>query len=111
MCEKVLMRMCADLAGMDSNTVVNWYSLADMSPADSKMLAEELGRRIEDSQWVDLTVALAGTPSLVLPICSQLEQKKKFTTQVTYIHIFMHLPIAELCTTMNPHPSRPLSLN
>jgi hypothetical protein len=72
MCEKVLMRMCADLAGMDSNTVVNWYSLADMSPADSKMLAEELGRRIEDSQWVDLTVALAGTPSLVLPICSQL---------------------------------------
>lgn len=40
------------------------------------MLAEELGRKIEDSQWVDLTAALAGTPSLVLPICSQLEQKK-----------------------------------
>ncbi len=71
------------------------------------MLTEELGRKIEDSQWVDLTVALAGTPSLVLPICSQLEQKKKFTTQVTYIHI-RHLPIAELRTTMNPHPSRPL---
>jgi hypothetical protein len=50
MCEKVLMRMCADLAGMDSNTAVSWYSLADMSPADSKMLAEELGRKIEDSQ-------------------------------------------------------------
>jgi hypothetical protein len=74
------------------------------------MLAEELGRKIEDSQWVDLTAALAGTPSLVLPICSQLEQKKKFTTQVTYIHI-RHLPIAELRTTMNPHPTRPLSLN
>jgi hypothetical protein len=71
------------------------------------MLAEELGRKIEDSQCVDLTAALAGTPSLVLPICSQLEQKKKFT----YIHIFTHLPIAELCTTMNPHPSRHLSLN
>jgi hypothetical protein len=75
------------------------------------MLAEELGRKIEDSQWVDLTAALAGTPSPVLPICSQLEQQKKFTTQVTCIHIFRHLPIAELRKTMNPHPSRPLSLN
>ncbi len=33
MCEKALMRMFADLAGMDLNTVANWYSLADMSPA------------------------------------------------------------------------------
>jgi hypothetical protein len=40
MCEKVLMRMCADLAGMDLNTVVNWYSLADMSPAAETSIAD-----------------------------------------------------------------------
>lgn len=54
--------------------MANGYCLGDMSHANSKVMAEVLGMKIEYYQRADLSTTLAGTPLpvVVLPVFSQL---------------------------------------
>jgi hypothetical protein len=54
--------------------VANGYCLGDMSHANSKVMAGELGMKIEYYQWADLSAILTGAPLpvVVLPVFSQL---------------------------------------